>query len=53
MYSNDNNLVIRSGRFPELNFNIKKEDIFPLKKVEFEGYDFYIPNKPEEYLKSL
>ena len=52
MHSN-NKIVIRSGRFPELNFYIKKEDIFPLKKIEFEGCDFYIPNKPKEYLKSL
>jgi len=53
MHSINNKTVIRSGRFTELNFYIRKEDLFPLKKIQFENYDFYIPNKPEEYLKSL
>ncbi|MGL5623194.1 LicD family protein [Cetobacterium sp.] len=30
----------------------KKEWIFPLKEIEFEGYKFMCPNNPEEYLKS-
>ncbi|MCF0128004.1 MAG: LicD family protein [Pseudobutyrivibrio sp.] len=29
---------------------IEKKIIFPLKKIEFEGYMFYAPNKPEEYI---
>ncbi len=29
------------------------EDIFPLKKGEFEGFEFYIPNNPDSYLKKI
>ncbi len=29
---------------------IKKDILFPLKKVTFENTQFYVPNKPEEYL---
>ncbi|MEG2347722.1 MAG: LicD family protein [Cetobacterium sp.] len=30
----------------------KEEWIYPLKEIEFEGYKFLAPNKPEKYLKS-
>lgn len=30
----------------------KKEWIFPLKEIEFEGYKFLAPNNPEKYLES-
>lgn len=32
---------------------VRKSDIFPLKKVKFEDWDFYAPNNPHIYLKSL
>jgi lipopolysaccharide cholinephosphotransferase len=53
MHSFNNKIVIRSGKFPSYLLYINKELIFPLKKIEFENYNFYIPNKAEEYLKSL
>lgn len=28
----------------------QKDDIFPLQKAEFEGYDFYVPNRSEKLL---
>lgn len=27
---------------------LKEEDIFPLHTIKYEGFDFFIPNKPEE-----
>lgn len=39
------------------NYSIKgvrrKTDIFPLKKVVFEDAEFYAPNNPHEYLKTI
>lgn len=31
----------------------KPSDIYPLKKIKFEGIDFYVPNETEYYLYSL
>ena len=31
----------------------RKSDIFPLKKMQFEDTEFYAPNNPDEYLKTL
>lgn len=31
----------------------RKTDIFPLRKMAFENYEFYVPNKPEICLKSI
>ena len=39
------------------NYSIKglrrKNDIFPLKKLTFEDTEFYAPNNPHEYLKTI
>jgi lipopolysaccharide cholinephosphotransferase len=31
----------------------RKYDIFPLKKIQFEDTEFYAPNNPHEYLKTI
>lgn len=31
----------------------RKSDIFPLKKIKFENTEFYSPNNPHEYLKTI
>jgi len=31
----------------------RKEDLFPLKKMQFEDTEFWAPNNPHEYLKTL
>ena len=30
---------------------IKKDCIFPLKAVDYDGYKFYVPNNSDEYIK--
>lgn len=37
----------------EPNLLLKYSDIFPLKKISFEGMEFYVPNNTEYYLHSL
>lgn len=32
---------------------VRKEDIYPLKKIKFEDWEFYAPNNPHNYLKSI
>ncbi len=49
----NNPIMIRSGKFPSPLLYIKKEEVFPLKKTTFEGYEFFIPNNSDEYLKIL
>ena len=31
----------------------RPSDIFPLRKLKFEDTEFYAPNNPHEYLKTL
>lgn len=39
--------------YEENYFVMPNEEIFPLREHEFEGYNFYVPNKAEEYLSNL
>ncbi len=39
--------------YEEGYFVMPNDEIFPLKKVDFEGFKFYAPNKSEEYLSHL
>ncbi len=32
---------------------VRYSDVFPLKKMKFEDWEFYVPNNPHVYLKSL
>ena len=39
------------SRFTDYNFNLfKREDIFPLRKLEFENVEYFAPNNYDEYL---
>ena len=29
----------------KVKYNVRKSDVFPLKEMEFEGYNFFVPNK--------
>ena len=55
----DNSEVIGPGidNFDFIHYTMKgirrKSDIFPLKKIPFEGTFFWAPNNPNEYLKSI
>ncbi len=33
--------------------NLRKSDLFPLKKLKFEDWEIDVPNNPHEYLKSI
>ena len=33
--------------------NLRKTDIFPLKKMQFEDWEINVPNNPHEYLKTI
>lgn len=55
-----NKLIKTNGDFfgygiesPNLNHKFKKTDIYPLKKLKFEGYEFSVPNKYNTYLIEL
>ena len=46
-------LVVRSCRFPEVEFMVPLESLFPLRLYEFEGCEFWGPNDYDTYLKNL
>jgi len=45
--------IIRSGKFPELKFELEADLIFPLKKIKFCNKEFYAPNNVDLYLRTL
>ena len=47
------NQSYRSYGFGRSDLLFEYSDIYPLKKIKFEGIDFYVPNKTEYYLYSL
>ena len=50
-WEDDNTKVVRTGRLPSFYMNIDISSIFPLKKIFFEGLEFYVPNDCNDYLK--
>ena len=42
--------VIYSGKMPDVAAWFDFKEIFPLKKMEFEGLEFFVPNNPQHYL---
>ena len=52
-WEKDDNIVIYSGRIPNLNFAIKVSDFFPLSKETFKNKDFPVPKSAHNFLVSL
>ena len=52
-----NTIQVGMDNFDFHEYSIKgirrKEDIFPLRKMTFEDTEFYAPNNPDEYLKTI
>ena len=49
----DDTSVIYSGKMPDVAGAFKYNAIYPLKKIEFEGFEFYAPNDPHHYLENI
>jgi len=47
------NFCVSGGEYMHYVIHVPKEVVFPLGKIEFEGYFFPAPNNPDEYLKSI
>jgi len=45
--------VIYSGKMPDVAAWFDIDEVFPLKKIKFEGLEFYAPKNPKHYLKSI
>lgn len=45
--------VIYGGEMPDVAGSFFYDEIFPLKKIEFEGLEFLVPNRSEKYLIEL
>ena len=52
-WNTTNSKVIRSGRMPTDKLYIDIKSIFPLRKITFEGKEFYAPNNYNKYLYIL
>ena len=52
-----NTIQVGVDNFDFYNYTMKgirrKSDIFPLKRMQFEDTEFWAPNNPDEYLKTL
>lgn len=58
IYVNDSSLTVKSwGSYGFTHYEktvpIKKEDIFPFKKILFEDYEFHTIQNPENYFKTM
>jgi len=47
------NFLVSGGENMHYVIHIPKNYVFPLKHIQFEGYDFPVPNKYDLYLKSI
>ena len=45
--------VIYGGEMPDVSAWFELKKVFPLKKMEFEGMEFYAPNDPDHYLGAI
>ena len=45
--------VIYSGKMPDVAAWFDFDEVFPLKKIEFEGLKFFVPNNPKYYLGEI
>ena len=52
-WDNENNKVIYGGEMPDVAAWFDQKEIFPLKKMSFEGFEFPVPKNHEHYLGSI
>jgi len=52
-WEHENNKVIYGGEMPDVAAWFDQKEIFPLKKMTFEGLEFPVPKNPEHYLGSI
>ncbi|MCF6205038.1 MAG: LicD family protein [Methylococcaceae bacterium] len=52
-WEDDSTKIIYSGKMPDVAMWFDFQEIFPLKKMRFEGLDFFVPNNPNHYLNEL
>jgi len=52
-WENKETKVIYSGKMPDVAAMFYVQSMFPLKKINFEGYEFYIPKDPNHYLGNI
>jgi lipopolysaccharide cholinephosphotransferase len=49
-WQNKETKVIYSGKMPDIAAWFDFKEIFPLKKISFEGLEFFVPHNPQHYL---
>jgi lipopolysaccharide cholinephosphotransferase len=52
-WENRENKVIYGGEMPDVAAWFDSKEIFPLKKISFEGLEFPVPHNPEHYLGAI
>ncbi len=52
-WSEKDTKVIYSGKMPDVTAWFDYKEVFPLKKILFEGLEFYVPKNPSHYLSSI
>jgi len=52
-WSREDSKVIYSGKMPDVAAWFDFKEIFPLKKMMFEGLEFSVPNNPHHYLENI
>ncbi len=52
-WENEEGKVIYGGEMPDVAAWFDMKEVFPLKKITFEGLEFPIPHNPEHYLGSI
>lgn len=45
--------IVYSGKMPDVAAGFDYKEIFPLKKMTFEGLEFFVPKNPQHYLGEL
>lgn len=52
-WEDENSKVIYGGEMPDVAAWFDSKEVFPLKKIIFEGLEFPVPKNPEHYLGSI
>ena len=52
-WEKENLKIIYSGAMPDVPAWFDIDEVFPLKKIKFEGLEFYAPKNPNHYLGSI